>query len=204
MTYRTPSLGDDLQFDTGANLLISGPAHRAADAMYDVLADGLAAEQSAIVVSTDESGDKVITTLSDRVHVSADRLGIIDATGESETRELDEARVRALSSPQDLTGLSLEFAKLLQALDEYGAADEVRVGIGSVSTLLMYADVQTVFRFLHVFTSRIRSAELFGAFALDPEMHDDTTTNTVRAIFDAEAQITEAGVDVRGSGFTHV
>ena len=65
----------------------------------------------------------------------------------------------------------------------------------------MYGELQTVFRFLHVFTSRIRSAGLFGLFALDPGMHEEKATNTIRAIFDAEASVSEDGVDLRGSGY---
>jgi hypothetical protein len=65
----------------------------------------------------------------------------------------------------------------------------------------MYSEVQTVFRFLHVFTSRIQSAGLFGVFALDPGMHDAQTVNTIRAIFDAEARIDDGTITLSGSGF---
>ena len=71
-----------------------------------------------------------------------------------------------------------------------------------VSTLLMYADVQTVFRFLHVFTSRLDSAGLFGIFTLQPGMHDEQETNTIRTLFDSQATIEQEDIALRGSGYS--
>jgi hypothetical protein len=48
----------------------------------------------------------------------------------------------------------------------------------------MYADLQTVFRFLHVFTGRIQSVEGLGLFAIDSSAHDDKTMNTLKQLFD--------------------
>lgn len=203
MSYYVESLSDEaIQFDTGMNLLVSGPSMLSSGRLYDLIADGLDEGESAILITTDAGAGKAVDELARRTDISPDRLGIIDATGEAENPDIDRARVRTLGSPGDLTGLSLEFAKLLNALQDAGTAEKVRVGVASVSTLLMYAEVRTVFRFLHVFTSRIRSAGFFGAFAVDPGMHDDQTVNTVRAIFDAEAEVGDADVDLRGSGFT--
>jgi hypothetical protein len=64
----------------------------------------------------------------------------------------------------------------------------------------MYVDLQTVFRFLHVFTSRVSSGGWFGVFTLDPEMHDAQAVSTVRAAFDAEARLTDDGVALQGDG----
>lgn len=206
MTYDVSASGNDtLRFDDGSNLLVSGPSMESKEVLYDVIAEGLRDDQSAIVIATDQGAGAVVRALENRVELVPDRLGVIDATGEAgESVDVSNARVRTLGSAGDLTGLSLEFAKLLQGLEDVGNADEVRVGVATVSTLLMYTDVRTVFRFLHVFTSRIRSAELFGTFALDPGMHEDQTTNTVRAIFDAEARVSGDDTEVRGSGFSRV
>lgn len=54
----------------------------------------------------------------------------------------------------------------------------------SLSTLLMYADLQTVFRFLHVFTGRIQSVGGLGVFTIDADAHDDRTMNTIKQLFD--------------------
>jgi hypothetical protein len=127
-------------------------------------------------------------------------VGIVDATGQDSSTE-EDVPIEHIGSPGDLTGISLEFAKLARRFEGTGTGNRIRVGLASVSTLLMYSEVQTVFRFLHVFTSRIQSAGLFGVFALDPGMHDAQTVNTIRAIFDAEARIDDGTITLSGSGF---
>jgi hypothetical protein len=130
--------------------------------------------------------------------LAPERVGLIDCTARESDRADTDVPVRYLGSPGDLTGISLEFAKLVKGL---GDTNGLRVGVSTVSTILMYADAETVFRFLHVFTSRIRSGGWFGAFSLDPEMHDPQTVNTIRAVFDSEARISDDGIELRGDGF---
>jgi hypothetical protein len=56
--------------------------------------------------------------------------------------------------------------------------------VHSLSTLLMYSNLQTVFRFLHVFTGRIQSVGALGLFAIDSTAHDEQTMNTLKQLFD--------------------
>lgn len=203
MTYTLSSLGDeDVTVADGTSVLFRGPSARTESLLYDSVAEGIEAGEAAIVISTNRNGERVVEALAERDALVADRLGVVDcASGEEEPGELRGVPVRQLSSPGDLTGMSLEFAKLLQGFEQQGAEGDVRVGLSTISTLLMYNEVRTVFRFLHVFSSRIRSAGLLGLFTLDPAMHDDQTTNTVRTIFDAEVEPTESGVELVGSAF---
>jgi hypothetical protein len=200
MSYRIEGLVDDrLTFEAGSNLLLTGSSPLVTERLYDALEDGIADGEAIIVISTDAGAETVSAEFERRDAFAGERIGVIDTTGEG-TDEGDLA-VRDLGSPGDLTGMSLEFAKLSEQLAPAGDDGRLRIGVATVSTLLMYADVRTVFRFLHVFTSRIRSAEMFGVFAMDPEMHDDQTTSTVRAVFNAEARVSDGGVELRGSGF---
>jgi len=56
--------------------------------------------------------------------------------------------------------------------------------VHSLSTLLMYSDLQTVFRFLHVFTGRIQSVNGLGLFSIDSTSHDEQAMNTLKQLFD--------------------
>lgn len=201
MSYSVEAPGESWTFDDGTNLLVSGETKPARERLFDALAEGLADGETVILVTTDESASSAVEELAERGELASDRLGIVDVTSEGGPGHVDGVRVCRLSSAGDLTGMSLEFAKLLEEFESNGVATDVRVGVSSVSTLLMYADVKTVFRFLHVFTSRIQSARLFGLFTLHPSMHDGKTTNTLRAIFDCEADVSETDVELRGSGF---
>lgn len=200
MSYRVEGLVDDpVRFEEGSSLLLSGPSPVVTGRLYDTIAGGVADGEAAVVISTGDGAGTVIRQLERRGGLTEERIGIIDAAGERGYE--GGVTVRDLGSPGDLTGMSLEFAKLSETLVGAGVDGRIRVGLNSVSTLMMYTDVRTVFRFLHVFTSRIQSAELFGVFAMDPEMHDHQTTSTVRAVFNAEARVSEDDVDLRGSGF---
>lgn len=201
MSYPASSVEPDVSFDDGSSLLLSGDSRVVRSRVLDAVAEGLDAGESVILITADTSASSIIDALRDRGSLAPDRLGIVDVTNDKGAEEIDGVRIAQLSSPNDLTGMSLEFAKHLERFKKTGKADRVRIGLLSISTLLMYGELQTVFRFLHVFTSRIRSAGLFGLFALDPGMHDDKETNTVRAIFDAEASVSDDDVDLRGTGF---
>lgn len=203
MTYRVADLvpGGTATFDPGTSLLVTGPTRVARGRLFDVVAAGPKNGESAIVVSADQSGSEVVAALREWNALVPEQVGIVDCTESGGSEGVADARVSRLSSPGDLTGISLEFAKLLRELQQRGHADRVRVGVASISTLLMYSELQTVFRFLHVFTSRIRSADMLGAFSLDPDMHDGRTRNTVRAIFDCEATVDGNDVALQGSGY---
>ena len=201
MSYDVSGFGE-VTFSEGTSVLVSGDASQARERVYDAVAEGLADGEAAVFISTNESPRRILDALGDRIDIPAERFAIVDVSGDGDDGEIDGVSVRAVGSPGDLTGLSLAFAKQLQLLEERGAATEARVVIDSVSTLLMYADVQTVFRFLHVFTSRLDSAGLFGIFTLQPGMHDEQETNTIRTLFDSQATIEQEDIALRGSGYS--
>ena len=195
MSYRVEELEEQVTFDPGASLLVTG-----ATALTDErLCDAVSPERDefTVLIATNADASRMVDGLLDR-GADRDQLGVIDCT--SRESDIETVPVRQLGSPGDLTGISLEFAKLLDDTEE---STPVRVGFDSVSTALMYTEQQTLFRFLHVFTARISSGEMLGAFAMDPGMHEEKAYNTIRAVFDAEARIGDAGVEtLRGTGFT--
>lgn len=201
MSYGVGGLveGKTVQFDDGTSVLVTGTADQARERLLDILED-VAGSETAVYITTDQGARSAVSAFEERGVDPSIRLGVVDASG-SEEQGVDGIPVEQLGSPGDLTGMSLGFAKIAQRFEQAGSGGRIRVGLTSISTLLMYADVQTVFRFLHVFTSRIRSGGLFGVFVLDPGMHDDQTVNTVRAIFDCELRVTGDGVELVGSGY---
>ena len=195
VSYRVEELGESVTFDPGASLLVTG-----ATALTDErLCDAVSPERDefTVLVAANADASRMVDGLLDR-GADRDQLGVIDCT--SRESGIENVPVRQLSSPGDLTGISLEFAKLL---DGEAESTPVRIGFDSVSTALMYTEQQTLFRFLHVFTARISSGEMLGVFAMDPGMHEEKAYNTIRAVFDAEARIGDGGVEtLRGTGFT--
>jgi predicted regulator of amino acid metabolism with ACT domain len=64
-----------------------------------------------------------------------------------------------------------------------------RVLMDSLSTLLMYSDLQTVFRFMHVFTSRIEDADALGVHVIESTAHDAEAMNTMKQLFDGIVEV---------------
>ena len=152
-------------------------------------------DERAVVITTNTGAETIVKEL-ERRGANREQIGIIDCTNADS--DIDGVPVRQLSSPGDLTGISLEFAKLF---DDTDGSVRARVGFASVSTSLMYTELRTMFRFLHVFTARIRSGDMFGVFSMDPTMHDEKAHNTIRAVFDAEGDIGNDEISVSGAGF---
>lgn len=195
MSYRVEGFDAPVSFDEGSSLLMTGPSALTDERLFDAVVpdDG----ETTFVITTNAGASRVVDELLDR-GAEPGQLGVIDCTNRES--DVEDVRVRQLSSPGDLTGISLEFAKLLDEADD---PDAVRVGFASVSTALMYTEQRTLFRFLHVFTARIGSGDMFGVFTMDPGMHEDKAYNTIRAVFDAEAEATDDGMtSLRGTGFT--
>lgn len=200
MSYDVEYAGERTTFDDGTSLLVTGDTSHTDELLDDAVVPAADSDERTIVVTMNRGAQAVASAFQERGG-DPDRLGIIDCTGHEGT--VDEVEVRGLNSPGDLTGISLEFAKLY---DEIGdETDPVRVGFASISTALMYDELRTVFRFLHVFTARIRAGDMFGVFTLDPSMHEPQAHNTIRAVFDCEARIGEDdggdALELRGSGF---
>ena len=66
---------------------------------------------------------------------------------------------------------------------------KIQLHINSLSTILMYSNIQTVFRFLHVFTGRIKAANALGIYVIESGMHDEQAVATLKQLFDGMIEI---------------
>jgi KaiC/GvpD/RAD55 family RecA-like ATPase len=187
----------DAQVDPGTSILVSGPPLTGKRALsLDVLAEGTRGGEAAIVVTTKDGATRVLDDYRDRVEVEDRPVAVIDCVtrqqGVGEVR--DDDRVKYTSSPVDMTGIGIKLSETLESFYQGHGVDRTRVMVHSLSTLLMYSDLQTVFRFLHVFTGRIQSVDGLGLFCIDSTAHDDRTMNTLKQLFDGIVT-TEEGAD---------
>ena len=88
-----------------------------------------------------------------------------------------------------MTGIGIKFSEFVEEFHVERDLDGIRVMVDSLSTLLMYSDVQTVFRFMHVFTSRIENADALGVHVIESTAHDDETLNTLKQLFDGVVDV---------------
>ena len=181
----TPNL--NVSVDPGTNLLIRGPPLTGKRALaLDILADGTTQGDGAIVVTTKDNADRVLADYRKRVAYEGQPVAVVDCVtrqqGVSDVR--DDERIKYASSPVDMTGIGIKLSEFLQAFYQDRRIEQNRIMVNSLSTLLMYSDLQTVFRFLHVFTGRIQSVDALGLFCIDSSAHDDQTLNTLTQLFD--------------------
>lgn len=187
----------------GTNVLISGPAMVGKrEVAFRLLAAGHEGDDGVLCVTTGSPAGRLLDEFERYVPaLDHDRIAVIDCSGSDSRRTLERIATERVSSPADLTGISIGTAKLLRRFDGQ-EIDGIRHGLVSVSTLLQYLDRSTVFKFLHIYTSRIEDTDGIGVFTLDTAAHDEQTVNTVTSEFDCVVELreTEAGREARIRG----
>lgn len=159
--------------------------------------------EGAILISTNSAGDRLLEHRRDAggAAASEERICVVDCVSLQQGREIDAPNVDGVSNPGDLTGIGMRTTSFYERLRS-GGIDRVRVGLLSVSTLLMYADLRRASRFVHVLTGRVSSSNGLGLLALDREAHDDQAVGTIQQLCDGRIEIRdgETGLEIRVSG----
>ena len=190
--------------DPGANLLIAGPPltgkRRVA---LEVLAEGAAADQGSVIVTTRDSAERVLADCRSLLDTPDEAtVGVVDCVTQHQGRSVqDSETTKYASSPMDMTGIGIKFSEFVEEFYTDRGHTRNRVLLDSLSTLLMYSDLQTVFRFMHVFTSRIENADALGVHVIESTAHDAETMNTMKQLFDGVIETDEdRGVSVQLPG----
>lgn len=203
-------VGDSLPVDEldAGSYLLAGPAMSGKyELLLDLIEDGIDHDEGGLLVTTNKSAAKIIADLETRIEPLPDQFRIVDCVTEQQGTDdrYPEDRVEYVSSPADLTGIGIGVSEQLR---RFAAADvtQTRIVFDSLSTLLMYAELETVFRFLHVLSGRVESIDGLGFFAIDPTTHESDTINTLKQLFDGMIELRESdsGLEIRIIGVTGV
>jgi KaiC/GvpD/RAD55 family RecA-like ATPase len=174
----------------GTNVLVTGPPLTGKRQLgREVLTHGMANGEGGIVISTLDTAERVEELFgADDGQDWAEReerLGIVDCVTEHVGRSPTETeRVRYAASPTDMTGIGIKFAESIEHFHCGHGIQRNRVLLNSVTTLLQYSSLQTVFRFLHALTTRVEEVDMVGVAVIESTVHDDETMETVRELFD--------------------
>ncbi len=191
--YELGSVAAETSASPGTNLLITGPPMTGKRRVaLDILAEGGETGEGSIVVTTKDSAEKILTEFGNRIGDEDDvHVGVVDCVSKQQgvSNLEDDRRVKYASSPVDMTGIGIKLSEFIEEFHGTRGIENNRILLHSVSTLLMYADLQTVFRFLHVFTGRVQSAEALGVYVIDSTAHDDQTMNTLKQLFDGVLEV---------------
>lgn len=177
----------------GTNLLLSGPPMGGKDGVFlDLLAASFAETDAAVVISTNEDTAELVQALDDRTDASR-RLRGVDCTRND---PVGDERVTGVSTPADLTGIGMHIDRHLGDFTDH--ALRTRLGLTSISTLLVYADFQPIFRFIHVLTGRVATTESLGLFVVDDTSHDEQVMSAIVSLFDGRVHVEDDEVRVTG------
>jgi KaiC/GvpD/RAD55 family RecA-like ATPase len=181
--------------EPGTNLLVTGPPLAGKRRLVmETLARGAHDGDGTIVVSTRDSERRVragfATLLAERVVAD---IAIVDAVTQHIGRSTDAEMTKYTASPRDMSAIGIKFSEFIQSLYTDQEREHNRVGVDSLTTLLLYSNLQTVFQFMHVFTSRVENVDGLGLYTIESTAHDSETMNTLGQLFDGKIVVDAAG-----------
>jgi len=158
----------------------------------ETLAVGARSGEGTIVVSTRDSAVRVRESLATLVDGETD-VAIVDALSQHIGRSTDADVTTYASSPRDMSDIGVKFSEFIQQFYTDQQRERNRVLVDSLTTLLLYSNLQTVFRFLHVFTSRVESVDGLGLYTIESTAHDAQALSTLDQLFDATIDVETDG-----------
>ena len=175
----------------GSNImLISPPMSGKEDILDNIMYHrAIKNETALIIVTTNEPAINILERFKEKkLDLLLSKIGIVDCISKDfVTADFENATIKTVSSPGDLTSIGVRIG---QFIDDFSKNDlKIQIHINSLSTILMYSNLQTIFRFMHYLTGRIKAAEALGIFAIDSGMHDQQTSTTLKQLCDCMVEI---------------
>lgn len=167
----------------GSEILVIGPTLSDKDHIaFDILVDSWETEADPFVVTATDPAPQFRSRFES--YIPPDRrvqdVYVIDCTETPQGERPGRQSGCSVSSPVDLTGVSVCLSK---GYERYGNTGRRRVLIDNLSTLLIYSDIDRIYRFLSVINSR--TSELGDATIqlLDTDAIDTEDRNTLFQLF---------------------
>lgn len=179
--------------DPGTNVLLQAPSLSAArhDRCQELLAPGDPAGLDVLRITYSDDPQSLLDDWRETVGEMPARTGIVvvggaaDFEGVTEPTEGDTVAVTT-ANPNDLTGLGMRLNNYLNDVDP---EDQLVVCLDSLTELLQFADIQSAFKFLHMFTGQLREANGIAHFHIDPDAHDTKVISQLKPAFDGQITV---------------
>jgi KaiC/GvpD/RAD55 family RecA-like ATPase len=184
------SIGD---IKKGSNIMIIGPPMSGKEIILNhIMYYGAVKNDNAVIkVTTRHPASHVFEWFEENNRaLPLSKIGIIDCITKTIGKEAVEAEhIKIASSPVDLTGIGVKISQFFEEFFMKKKLPKIQLHIDSLSTLMMYSNIQTVFRFLHVFTGRIKAAGALGVYLVEDGMHDEKDIVTLKQLFDGMVEV---------------
>lgn len=177
----------------GSNVMFIGPPMSGKEAILNhIMYEGAAKNENAVItVTTRESATHILEWFQQtKLNLPMSKIGIVDCVTKTlGGTAVDSENIKIASSPVDLTGIGVKISQFFEEFFMKKNIKKIQLHINSLSTILMYSNIQTVFRFLHVFTGRIKAAGAIGIYVIENGMHDEQAIATLKQLFDGMIEI---------------
>ncbi|MCK9152479.1 RAD55 family ATPase [Methanobacterium alcaliphilum] len=199
MDYLLGVAGLPWEIPPGSNILLSGDLFSGKEFLSrDFIIEGLKNDEACILISTNETAEKIVENLG---KVNLDNLCIVDCVSSKFGSTIEQPfseQIRYVESPMDLTMIMVALNDFLNVLSNERKIKKIRIVLDSVSTLLMYSNLRTVFKFLHILTTRIRSTGGSNIMLMEERAHDDIEIRTVRQLAQGIINMETNTIQIKG------
>lgn len=187
----------------GTNILITGDLFSGKDLFSKkFIMEGLANGEACIYISTNESAEKILDDLKGS---KLENFSIIDSVSSrfGATVELPfSEQIRYVESPVDLTMMMVATNEFIDLYKNQRNISKIRIVLDSISTLLMYSSLRTIFKFLHVLTTRVKAEGAVSLVLMEEGAHDEIEIKTIQQLM--HGIITLNGQELTIKGFTNL
>lgn len=177
----------------GTNLLVSGPSARGArELALRLVVPPMLSDDGLLLLSADVPGRALLERCDEVRAVDRERVGIVDATGTGadEHRRFDPAG-KPIEDPGELNRIAMELSQLYESVVREGV-DGVRIGVFSLSSMLVHAPQREVSRFVHMLSGRVIATSDLGVFLVDSTAADDRVVDGVAGFCDGRIEVRAA------------
>ncbi|WP_232688548.1 DUF7504 family protein [Halobacterium zhouii] len=188
MSDSTSELVDDLEDATNI-LVMERHSDEASHDVHETLLSTMTEGRNDVLVVTFSSPDSWLNAWAEHVSHDDSNLGLIWLT-ETEGREgtHGQAQVRSVD-PRDLTGVGMAIQDFFDAVPSNSTA--ATVCFDSLTEILAYTSVSTLFRFVRVLTQQMNKADAVAHYHIDPVAHDQQSLARLTPPFDARIECGE-------------
>lgn len=191
----------------GSNIMLIGPPMSGKEIILNnIMYHGAKNDNAIIMVTTRESANNVLEWFKENdLDMPLEKVGVVDCVTKTlGGPAVETENIKIASNPVDLTGIGVKISQFFEQFFMNKSIRKTQLHINSLSTILMYSNIQTVFRFLHVFTGRIKAAGAMGLYVIESGMHDEMAIATLKQLFDGliEVKAEEDKTFIRVVGLT--
>lgn len=185
----------------GTNLLLLGDLFSGKDIFSkDFIKEGLENGEACIFVSTHDPIQDTLEEFKDYDIGLLRMVNCISSRSDLANDYSHEDQIRFVASPTELASIMAfinEFLDILRNREVPG----IRIVFDSVSTLLMYSNLKTIYKFLHVLTNTVKAQNAVLLMTMEEGVHDRIEISSLERL--SQGLITMSQGEMSFNGFSH-